>query len=75
MLSQEQIFLYMHKRVTSMYMIIVMASSRPKGVKCLDQDTMEKLLFKVPVHFQSPTRISKMFLIVFFMGAGNMYFL
>ena len=38
---------------------------RPKGVKCLDQDKMAKLLLKVPVYFQPPKKISKMFLIVF----------
>ena len=38
---------------------------RPKGVKCLDQDKMAKLLFKVPFYFQPPKKISKMFLIVF----------
>ena len=44
-------------------------------VKCLDQDKMAKLLFKVSVYFQSPTRISKMFLIVFVLGTANMFFL
>ena len=42
-----------------MYMILLMANSRPKGVKSLDQDKMAKVLFEVPVYFQSPTRISK----------------
>ena len=58
-----------------MYMILLMANSRPKVVKCLDQYKMAKLLFKVPVYFQSPKRVSKMFLIVFVLGTGNMYFL
>ena len=58
-----------------MCMILFMANSRPKRVKCLDQDKMAKLLFKVPMHFQSPTRISKMFQVVFVLGTGNMYFL
>ena len=44
-------------------------------VKCLDQDRMAKLLFKVPVYFQSPTKISKMFFIVFVLGTANMYLL
>ena len=44
-------------------------------VKCLDQDRMTKLLFKVSVYFQSPTRISKMFLIVFVLCTANMFFL
>ena len=48
-----------------MYMIFFMANSRSKGVKCLDQDKVAKLLAKVPVYFQSPMRISKTFLIVF----------
>ena len=51
-----------------MYMIFFLANSRPK-------DKVAKLLFKVPVYFQSPMRISKTFLIVFVMGTGNMYFL
>ena len=58
-----------------MRMILFMVNSRPKGVKCLDQDKMAKLLFKVPVYFQSPTRISIIFLVVFVLGTGNMYFL
>ena len=41
--------------------------------KCLDQDIMAKIVFKVPVYFQSPTRISKMFPIVFVLGAGNIF--
>ena len=32
--------------------------------KDLEQDITAKILFKVPVYFPSPTRISKMFLIV-----------
>ena len=46
-----------------------------EGVKCLDKDKMAKLLFKVPVFIHSPTRMSKMILIVFVLGTGNMYFL
>ena len=41
--------------------------------KCLEQDITAKILFKVPVYFQSPTRISKMFLIVFVLGACREY--
>ena len=58
----------MHNWVTRMYMIFFLANSRPK-------DKVAKLLFKVPVYFQTPMRISKTFLIVFVMGTGNMYFL
>ena len=57
-----------------MHMVFFMANSRPKGVKCLDQDKVAKLLVKVPVYFQSPTRISKTFLIVFVLETGDMYF-
>ena len=45
-----------------------------EGGKCLDQDKKAKLLFKVPVYFESSTRISKMFLVVFVLGAGNIIF-
>ena len=45
-----------------------MANSRPEGVKCLNQDKMAELLFKVPVYFQSPTRILTMFLIGYVLG-------
>ena len=49
-----------------MYIMLFMANSRPKGVKCLYKDKVAKLLFKVPLFFQSPTRMSKMFLFIFF---------
>ena len=42
--------------------------------KCLDHNKTAKILFKVPVYFQSPTRISKMFLIVLVLGAGKKKF-
>ena len=44
---------------------VIHGKLQAKGVKCLDKDKLAKLLFKVPVFFQSPTRMSKMFLIVF----------
>ena len=54
---------------------VIHGKLQAKGVKCLDKDKMAKLLFKVPVFFQSPTGMSKMFLIIFVFGTGNMYFL
>ena len=58
-----------------MYMMLFMANSRPKRFQCLDYDKIAKLLFKVPVFFQSPTTMSIILLIVFVLGTGNMYFL
>ena len=58
-----------------MYMILLMANSRPKEVKYHNQDKMAKLLFKVPVYFQSTMRIFEMFLIIFVLVSKSMYFL
>ena len=43
------------------------------GVNVSIRISRAALLFKVPVYFQSSTRISKMFLIVFVFDAGNIY--
>ena len=51
---------------------VIHGKLQAKGVKCLDKDKMAKLLFKVPVFFQSPTRMSKMFLIIFVYFLSNL---
>ena len=54
---------------------IIHGKLQAEGGQMSCQDKMAKSLFKVPVYFQSTTRISKMFLIVFVLCSGNMYFL
>ena len=72
---RKNFFLCTHRWVARMYMMIFNANYRLKGVRCLNQDKVAKQLVKVPVYFQSPTRISKAFQIVFVLSTGNMYFL
>ena len=52
-----------------------MANSRPKGVKCLDQDKVAKLLFKVPYTFNHQQESLKQIVFVMGTGSGYMYFL
>ena len=63
----QKIF-YMHAKVDIKTLHDIAHSKLPAN-----QDKMAKLLFMVPVYFQSPMRISKMFLIIFVLGTGNMY--
>ena len=53
---------------------VIHGKLQAEDVKGIDKDKMAKLLFKVPVFFQSPTRMSKMFLIVFFLVQGTCIF-
>ena len=55
-----------------MYMILLMANSRPMGVKCLNKD---KLAEFVQVHFPSRMIIYKMSPTIFILGRGNVYLL